>query len=69
MCVNTKSRRKDISNDRREAIVAAHQLREGYEAISKPFGVHHSTVGYPQDQTQRNCKKPKSNISDSTGLS
>ncbi|MEE6522209.1 hypothetical protein FKM82_020645 [Ascaphus truei] len=36
-------RRKDISNDLREAIVAAHQSGKGYKAISKQFKVHHST--------------------------
>jgi len=36
-------RRKDISNDLREAIVAAHQSGKGFKAISKLFKVHHST--------------------------
>ena len=43
VCVNTMPRRKDISNDLREAIVAAHQFGKGYKDISKFFGVHHST--------------------------
>ena len=43
VCVNTMPRRKDISNDPREAIVAAHQSGKGYKAISKLFRVHHST--------------------------
>ena len=43
MCVNTMPRKTDISNDLREEIVAAHQSRKGYEAISKLSGVHHST--------------------------
>ncbi|MEE6521276.1 hypothetical protein FKM82_019399 [Ascaphus truei] len=37
-------RRKNISNDLREAIVAAHQSEKGYKAISKQFKVYHSTV-------------------------
>ncbi|XP_053577468.1 uncharacterized protein LOC128666737 isoform X3 [Bombina bombina] len=41
---NTMPRRKDICNDLREAIVAAHQSGKGYKAISKQFKVHHSTV-------------------------
>ena len=38
MCVNTMPRRKDISNDLREAIVAAHQSGKGYKVISELFG-------------------------------
>jgi len=41
-CVLTQWR-KDISNDLREAIVAAHQSGKGYKAISKLPGVRHST--------------------------
>ena len=44
MCVNTKPRKKDISNDLREAIGAAHQSGKGYKVISKLFGVHKSTA-------------------------
>ena len=44
VCVNTMPRRKDISIDLRETIVAAHQSEKGYEAISKLFGVPHSTA-------------------------
>ena len=44
MCVNTMSRRKNISNDQREAVVADHQSGKGYKAISKLFGVHHLIV-------------------------
>ena len=44
LCVNTMLRRKDISNNFREATVAAPQPGKGYKAISKQFGVHHSTV-------------------------
>jgi len=89
-------RRKDISNDLKEAIVAAHQSGKGYKAISKQIGVHYSTerdyfsqVENIQDSLQssqegtsqqvhpkvrlcnpqRNCRKPKSYISDATGLS
>jgi len=36
-------RRKYISNDLREANVAAHQSGKGYKAISKLCAVHHST--------------------------
>jgi len=36
-------RRKDISNDLREATVAAHQSGKGYKAISRLSGIHHST--------------------------
>ena len=39
MCDITMPKRKDISNDLREAIVAAHQSGKGYKAISKLFGV------------------------------
>jgi len=42
--VNKVPRRKDISNDLREAAVAAHQSGKGYKVISKQFGVHQSTV-------------------------
>jgi len=41
---NTMPRKKDISNDLREAVVAACKSGKGYKAISKQFGVHHSTV-------------------------
>ena len=34
-------KRKDISNDLREAIAAAHQSEKGYKVISKQFGVIH----------------------------
>jgi len=34
-------KRKDISNDLREAIVAAHQSGKGYKVIFKQFGVNH----------------------------
>ena len=43
MCLNTMPKRKDISSDLREAVVAAHQSGKGCKAISKLFGVHHST--------------------------
>ena len=43
MFVNTMPRRNDISDDLREAIVAAHQSGKGYKVISQLFGVHHST--------------------------
>ena len=43
MCVNTMPRREDISNDLREAVVAAHQSVKGYKAINKLCGVHHAT--------------------------
>jgi len=36
-------RRKYISNDLREAVVAAHQSGKNYKNISKLFGIHHST--------------------------
>ena len=35
VCVSTKSRWKDVSNDLREAIVAAHQSEKGHKVISK----------------------------------
>jgi len=41
-CVNTTKRRKEVNNDRREAIVAAHQFGKGYKILSKLFGVHRS---------------------------
>ena len=44
MCVNTTPRRKHISRDHRESIVAAHQSRKGYKAISKPFNLHRTTL-------------------------
>ena len=65
VCVNTTPRRKDISNDLREATVAAHQSGKGYKAISKLFGVHHST----ERKIIHRWKTFKSYISDSTGLS
>jgi len=37
VCVNTKPKRKDISNNFREAIVAAKEFRKGYKAIFKLF--------------------------------
>ena len=37
VCVNTLPRRKDISNDIREAIVFARQCGMGYKANSKQF--------------------------------
>ena len=43
MCVNTMPWRKYFSNDFREATVAAHQSGKGYKALSKQFGIHHST--------------------------
>jgi len=43
-CVTTMPWRKDICNDLREGIVAAHQSGKSYKAISKQSGVHHSTV-------------------------
>uniref|UniRef100_A0A3Q3A0Z3 Sleeping Beauty transposase HTH domain-containing protein n=1 Tax=Kryptolebias marmoratus TaxID=37003 RepID=A0A3Q3A0Z3_KRYMA len=36
--------RKYISNDLREADVAAHQSGEGFKTISKQFGVHYFTL-------------------------
>ena len=39
MCVNTMPRRKDISNDLREADVAALQSGQVYKSISKLFDV------------------------------
>ena len=39
MCVNPMPRTENISNDLREATVAAHQSGKGYKAISKLFGV------------------------------
>ncbi len=39
VCVNTMPRRK-VSNNLREAIVAARQYAEGYKAISKQFEVY-----------------------------
>jgi len=42
--VNIMPRRKGISNDLREGIVAACQSVKGYKAISKLFGVPHSAV-------------------------
>jgi len=78
VCVNTMPRRKDISNDLREATVAARQSGKGYEVISKLSGVHHSTerkwktfrtaVNLPRSVSPQG-EKPKSYISDSTGLS
>ena len=44
MGFNTMPRRKDISSNVREAIIAAHQSGKGYKTISKQLGVHHSTV-------------------------
>jgi len=41
--VNTVPRRKDISNDLKEVIVAAQKSEKGYKAISKQFEVHHFT--------------------------
>jgi len=41
VCVNTMPRRKDISNDLREAVIAAHQSGK---TISKLFGVPHFTM-------------------------
>uniref|UniRef100_A0A4W6CXH4 Sleeping Beauty transposase HTH domain-containing protein n=1 Tax=Lates calcarifer TaxID=8187 RepID=A0A4W6CXH4_LATCA len=37
-------RRKDISNEVREATVAVHQSWRDYQAIFKQFKVHHFTV-------------------------
>ena len=37
VCINNMLMRKDISNDLREAIVAAHQSGKGYMVISKQF--------------------------------
>jgi len=46
-------KKKDINNDLREASVAAHLSGKGYEAISKLFGVHHSTeVAIPASSHQ-----------------
>ena len=44
MCVNTMPRRKDISNNLREATVASQQSERGYKVICKQSGVHHSTA-------------------------
>jgi len=44
MCDGTMPKRKDTSSDLREATAAAHKSPKGYKAISKLFGVHHSTV-------------------------
>jgi len=41
-CVNTTPRKKDISSDLRDTIVAAYQSGKGYKAISKI--VHDSTA-------------------------
>ena len=56
---NTMTRRKDISNDLLEAIVAAHQCGKGYKDISKQFAVYycsvkkdHSQGKYIQDSCQ-----------------
>lgn len=38
----TVPRRKDISEDIRGVIVAAHQPVKGYKVISKQFWVHHA---------------------------
>ena len=38
-CVNTMAKRKDISSDLREAIVAAHQSVKGYKVIYKSFSL------------------------------
>ena len=42
MCANTIPRMKDISNDLREAAIAANQSGKGYKP--KQFGVYHSTM-------------------------
>ena len=71
-------RRKDISNDLREA---AHLSGKGYKAISKLFGVHHFTAkkiihmwktfkifpGVVVPASSPQGQKPKNYISDSTG--
>lgn len=44
VCVNTMPRTKGISNDLREAIVAACQSDKGFMVSSKKDRVHHSTV-------------------------
>jgi len=52
------SRRKNIQNHLREAIVAAHQFGKGYKVISKLFRVHHSAVkDYSQvENIQDSCQ-------------
>ena len=47
------SSRKDISSDLRQAVVAAHQSGDGYQAKSKSFGVSHFTV---RNIIQRQCE-------------
>lgn len=44
VCVKTMPRRKDISNDLREEIVAAYLSGKCYKVISKQFEVYTSTV-------------------------
>ena len=81
VCVNTMPRRKDISNDLREAIVAAHQSGKGYKAISiilqrerlftsgKHSGQLSIFPGVDVPASSPQGEKAKSYISDSTGLS
>lgn len=48
---------EDISNDVREAAVAALQSRQGYKADSKQFEVHHSAVRQSQvENIQDSCQ-------------
>ena len=50
-------RRKYISNDLREAIVASHQSGKGYKTFSKLFGIYHSTqINFRLDFSQVLCK-------------
>lgn len=44
MFVNAVPGRKDISNNLRETVVAAHQSGEGYKTISSQPELHHCTV-------------------------
>ena len=60
VCVNTMPRRKDISNDLREAIVAAHRSEKGYKDISKLFRVRHSTERlFPKGKHSRQLSIPR----------
>ena len=55
-CVNTMPRMKDISNDHGEAIVADHQLGNGYKVISEQSGGKHSN--YLPRRTYKSTPKP-----------
>jgi len=44
VCVNIMLKRKDISNDLREANVVAHQFGMGYKDNVKQFGVDHDLL-------------------------